>query len=307
MNAPTREVLCVPAPAKLNLFLHITGRRSDGYHELETLFQFLDFADEVQLTLRRDAVIERGRNLPGIRPEDDLCIRAARLLQQALATSLGVTVDVSKRVPMGGGLGGGSSDAASTLLGLNQLWEAGLSPEELALLGLQLGADIPVFIHGRAALAKGIGERLWPVDPPCPWYLVLIPPINVATAEIFAVPALTRNSAPLKIPGFVQEDEGGSTLGEFWGEFWRKTRNDCQQVVSGQYGVIRQALEWLSQCDTCWPQGRLTGTGSCVFAAFADRNSAELALATRPEGLDGFVAQGLNVSPAHLALSTGID
>ena len=290
----TGEILHLPAPAKLNLFLHITGRRDDGYHELETLFQFLDYADEVQLRLRDDGLIERGRALAGVPQAQDLSIRAAVLLQKKLTTPLGVTIDILKRLPLGGGLGGGSSDAASTLLGLNRLWRGGLGPGELAELGLQLGADVPVFIHGRAALAKGVGERLWSVEPPCPWYLVLIAPVNVSTEEVFNAPALTRNSQPLKIPGFVQN--AGAGLEDC--AFWAQTRNDCQQVVCERYPQIRRALEWLAEQDRVWPGGRLTGTGGCVFAAFAEQGLAEGALAKRPAGLDGFVARGLNVSPA---------
>ncbi len=289
------HALIVPAPAKLNLFLHITGRRSDGYHELETVFQFLDYADEVRLDLRKDAVIERVRALEHIPEEEDLSIRAARMLQKTHAGCPGARIEIIKRLPLGGGLGGGSSDAASTLLGLNELWQCGLGLEELAALGLQLGADVPVFIYGHAAFARGIGERLQPVNPPCPWYLVLIPEKNVSTEEIFATPALTRNSAPLKISGFVQGD--GDCFGD--GAFWAQTRNDCQQVVCERYACIRGALEWLSQCNTLWPGGRLTGTGACVFAAFAEKGQAERALSTRPKGLEGFIAQGLNVSPAH--------
>ncbi len=288
--------LILPAPAKLNLFLHITGRRGDGYHELETLFQFLDYADEVQLQLRHDGVIERGLDLADVPLKRDLSIRAALLLQEKLATPLGATIKIIKRLPLGGGLGGGSSDAASTLLGLNKLWRGGLGLSALAELGLQLGADVPVFIHGHAALARGVGERLWPVEPPCPWYLVLISPVNVSTEEIFNAPALTRNTAPLKIPGFVQSIAGGLK----GCTFWARTRNDCQQVVSGRYTQIHRALDWLAEQDSVWPGGRLTGTGGCVFTAFAEQNEAERALAARPAGLEGFVARGLNISPAHL-------
>ena len=290
------ETVILPAPAKLNLFLHITGRRGDGYHELETLFQFLDYADEVQLRLRGDGVIERGRDLRGVSPERDLSLRAAVLLQEKLASPLGVTLDVIKRLPLGGGLGGGSSDAASTLLGLNRLWRGGLGLGALAELGLQLGADVPVFVHGHAALARGVGERLWPVEPPCPWYLVLIPPMNVSTEEIFSTPALTRNTAPLKIPGFAKNLAGGLK----GCTFWARTHNDCQPVVCEHHAQIRSALDWLAKQDSVWPGGRLTGTGGCVFAAFAQQSIAENALAARPAGLGGFVARGLNVSPAHV-------
>jgi 4-diphosphocytidyl-2-C-methyl-D-erythritol kinase len=287
--------LVLPAPAKLNLFLHITGRRADGYHELETLFQFLDFADEVHLSLRDDGIIEQGQALEGVPREDDLTIRAAELLQQKLGTHLGVRIDIHKRLPLGGGLGGGSSDAATTLLGLNRLWQGGLNLDQLADLGLALGADVPVFIHGHSALAKGVGEQLWPADPPCYWYLVLIPPLNVSTKEIFSLSALTRNSAPLKIPGFVQ----GIADPSFGNAFWAQTRNDCQSVVSERYHGVQQALDWLEEQDTVWPGGRLTGTGACVFAAFAQKSTAERALSNCPTELGGFIAQGINISPVH--------
>lgn len=301
MSAAENQTLTVPAPAKLNLFLHITGRRADGYHELETLFQFLDFADEVHLCLRNDGVIERGRVLANVPEHQDLSIRAAVLLQRHLGTPLGARIDILKRLPLGGGLGGGSSDAASTLLGLNSLWQGGLGLGPLAELGLQLGADVPVFIHGHAALARGVGEQLSAAEPPCPWYLVLNPREKVSTAEIFALPALTRNSTPLKIPGFVQNVAAGFEDGAFWAQ----TRNDCQQVVAARYAGIRLALDWLENQASAWPGGRLTGTGGCVFAAFADEQAAQSALAARPAGMDGFVARGLNVSPAHAGWATG--
>ena len=266
-----------PAPAKLNLMLRVTGRRPDGYHELQTVFQFLDLADRLDFRLREDGVIRRETPLPGVAEEADLCLRAARLLQQEAGVGQGVEIRLHKHLPMGGGLGGGSSDAASVLVALNRLWGCGLDEAALAALGLRLGADVPVFVRGRAAWAEGVGERLEPVELERPWYLVLLPPCHVSTAEVFAAPELTRNSAPITIRAFIAGDR----------------RNDCLPVVRSRYPEIAQAIDWLGQ----FGEARLTGTGACVFAAFPERAQAEALLADRPPGLDGWVARGLNRSP----------
>lgn len=266
-----------PAPAKLNLFLHITGRRPDGYHLLQTVFQFLDYSDELRFTLRSDGVIRRLNELPGVPAEKDLVVRAAQLLQQESGSPLGADIHLSKQLPMGGGLGGGSSDAATVLVALNHLWNAGLGVEELASLGLRLGADVPVFVHGLATWAEGVGEQFTPVELPEPWFVVLIPPVSVSTAEIFAASELTRNSPPITIRAFLA-GEGG---------------NVCEPVVRNRYPAVAAALDWLGQ----YGAARMTGTGACVFAAFDQEARAREVFAMRPAGWQGFVARGCNRSP----------
>ena len=255
MNSP-REASAAgakpwPAPAKLNLFLHIVGRRPDGYHELQTCFQFVDLCDEITIEVRADGRIRRLAEIAGVPEEADLCVRAARALQAAAGCPLGADISVLKRIPMGGGLGGGSSDAATCLVALNHLWRLNWSEDELAALGLKLGADVPVFVRGRAAWAEGIGERLTPLYPPLAPpetnYLILKPNIGVGTAEVFQDPELTRNSAPITIHGFLAS--GG--------------RNDCLGVVRRRYPEVARALDWLSGFGAA----RLTGTGACVFLA----------------------------------------
>jgi 4-diphosphocytidyl-2-C-methyl-D-erythritol kinase len=266
-----------PAPAKLNLMLRIVGRRADGYHELQSVFQFVDHGDDIHLTVRADGRIHARHTLPGVSAEQDLTVRAARLLQAQTGCGLGADIRVVKRLPMGGGLGGGSSDAATVLMGLNHLWRTGLDEGTLAEMGLQLGADVPVFVRGHAAWAEGVGERLTPVELPEPWYLVVKPPCEVATAEIFRDPELTRNS-PL------------STIRDFLAGL---TTNDCLPVVEKRYPEVAKARAWLSQ----YGEARLTGTGSCVFAAFENAARAEEVLSAMPGGCQGFVARGLNRSP----------
>jgi 4-diphosphocytidyl-2-C-methyl-D-erythritol kinase len=270
-----------PAPAKLNLFLHILGRRPDGYHELQTCFQFVDLCDEITIEVRNDGRIRRITDMPGVAEEADLCVRAARALQAATGCSLGADIGVLKRTPMGGGLGGGSSDAATCLTALNQLWGLQRPKEDLAALGLKLGADVPVFIHGRAAWAEGVGERLTPLYPPLAPaesnYLIVKPNIGVSTAEIFQDPELTRNSAPITIHGFLAS--GG--------------RNDCVGVVRRRYPEVARALDWLS----AFGSARLTGTGACVFLACESMDRGREILGRLPPGLDGFLARGLNDSP----------
>jgi 4-diphosphocytidyl-2-C-methyl-D-erythritol kinase len=272
-----------PAPAKLNLFLHITGQRDDGYHLLQSVFQFLDYGDEISLDIRDDGVIQRINELPGVTPEQDLVVRAARLLQQQSSCKLGVAINVDKRLPMGGGLGGGSSDAATVLVALNHLWNTNLPLEQLDKIGLQLGADVPVFVHGHAAWAEGVGEILEPVELPEPWFLVVIPPVEVSTAEIFSDPQLTRDCRAIKIRDFLAGDGG----------------NVCQPVAARHYPEIAQALTWLGQ----FAEAKMTGTGSCIFAAFDTEAQAEAAYRQLPNGWRGFVAKGSNRSALHKRLA----
>ncbi len=270
-----------PAPAKLNLFLHITGRRADGYHELQTCFQFLDWCDELDFAVRSDGRIERGAGAPGVAPDADLCVRAARALQSAAGCSQGVEIAMVKRIPMGAGLGGGSSDAATTLVALNALWELGFSVNRLAEIGLRLGADVPVFVRGRAAFGEGVGERLTalvganaPVESN---YLILKPRVSISTAAVFQDPELTRNSAPITI--------AGSLTGAL--------KNDCEPVVRRRYPSVGAALDWLGQFGA----PRLTGTGACVFLGLDSlARCSELHAAVPPE-FDAWVARGLNDSP----------
>ena len=275
-----------PAPAKLNLFLHITGRRPDGYHLLQTVFQFLSIGDELDFDLRDDGRIIRVNPHAAIPLDHDLTIRAAKLLRQTAGCRQGVAIRLDKRLPIGGGLGGGSSDAATILVALDRLWGCGFSPAKLMALGLQLGADVPVFIRGHAAWAEGVGERLHPLKLPEPWFLVIKPPVEIATAQVFAAPELTRNCPPITITDFLSR--GGD--------------NVCEAVVRRRYPEVARVLDWLSD----FSEARLTGTGSCVFAAFEERAVAEDVQMRLPAGWQGFVAQGLNRSPlqARLAAET---
>lgn len=280
--------LRLPSPAKLNLFLHVTGRRADGYHELQTVFQLLDYGDTLEFEATDTPAIELAPSLPGVPDADNLVVRAARLLQSATGCRRGARIELTKRLPLGGGIGGGSSNAATTLLALNHLWRLGLSTTELAALGLQLGADVPVFVEGRSAWAEGVGERLQPVALGPRNYLILVPPCAVSTARIFSHEALTRNSSPITIAAFLRE--GG--------------RNDCEPVVRKLYPEVAFALDWLSGFNSAGMQDspRMTGTGACVFASFATRAEAESVARQVPAGYRGFVAQGVDVSPVHVAL-----
>jgi 4-diphosphocytidyl-2-C-methyl-D-erythritol kinase len=274
-----------PAPAKLNLFLHVTGRRPDGYHDLQTVFQLIDLHDDVAIEVREDGAIERPAGARGVPPESDLVVRAARALQEATGTSLGATIQVTKRIPMGGGLGGGSSDAATTLLALNQLWGTGLTREDLAGIGLRLGSDVPVFVHGASAWAEGRGERLEPVELPERWFVIVHPGVHVATAAVFQAPELTRNSPKLTMRAFFHA--GG--------------RNDCESVVRARFPEVAAALDWLAQSAPA----RLTGTGACVFAEFPRAADAERVAARVPDRWTSFVARGLNISPVLERLRRG--
>ena len=266
-----------PAPAKLNLLLRIVGRRADGYHLLQTVFQFVDIADQLSFNLRADGVIKRASPLEGVSEDQDLVVRAARLLQQETGATLGAEIKLDKRLPMGGGLGGGSSDAATTLVALNALWETGLTEGRLAELGLTLGADVPVFIRGYAAWGEGVGETLTAVDLPEPWYLILVPACHVSTAAIFSDPNLNRDSPPITLDDFLSGC----------------IDNNCLPVVSERYPEVAHALEWLGQ----HAEARLTGTGGCVFAAFESEDKARQVLKQVPEQYQGLLARGLNCSP----------
>ncbi|MGB1952113.1 MAG: 4-(cytidine 5'-diphospho)-2-C-methyl-D-erythritol kinase [Marinobacter sp.] len=279
----------LPSPAKLNLCLHIVGRRPDGYHELQTLFQFLDYGDHI--TFEPAAGGEPGIRLktpiPGVADDDNLILRAARLLAGNREPDLpGITLSVSKRLPMGGGLGGGSSNAATVLLGLNHYWQLGRSLDQLADLGLQLGADVPVFVRGHAAWGEGVGERLTPASPPQDWFLVLKPACDINTGKIFSEQGLTRNTPRIKIaPAF----EGDAS----------RYRNDCEDVVRKLYPEVNQSLKWLSQ----FGPARLTGTGACIFGRFPTESAARIIWESKPSGITGFVAQGVNISPLHTKLT----
>ena len=268
------------APAKLNLFLHVVGRRSDGYHLLQTVFRFIDFSDQVKLTIRDDGKIQLNTPILGVPAEKNLCIQAAQLLQKESGTSLGVEIFLEKIIPMGGGLGGGSSDAATTLLALNRLWDLNWSKERLMGLGLNLGADVPVFIFGENAFAEGVGEKLKPIKLLPAWYLVLTPPVHVSTADIFASKELTRNTIPVRIPPF------SVGLGH----------NDLESVVCLAYPEVARHLEWLRQLDRT-TMVAMTGSGACVFAEFITESAARMALASVPIDMSGFVVQGLDRHP----------
>lgn len=273
-----------PAPAKLNLFLHVTGRRPDGYHELQTVFQLVELADALAFDITADGSIERADDpaeaacgLREVPPDQDLCVRAARALQVATGCRKGAVIRVRKRIPMGGGLGGGSSDAATTLRVLDLLWGTRFPLDALCDLGRQLGADVPVFVRGESAWAEGVGERLTPLPLPERWFLIIHPGVAVPTREIFQAPELTRNSAVLTIPALFEQ--GG--------------RNDCEPVVRARYGAVAEALDWLAG----FAPSRLTGTGSCLFARFDSAAAAERVAARVPDQWRAWVARGLQRSP----------
>jgi 4-diphosphocytidyl-2-C-methyl-D-erythritol kinase len=266
-----------PAPAKLNLMLRITGRRDDGYHLLQTVFQFVDYGDRLAFEPRADGAIVHANPLPDVEPDKDLTVRAARLLQHHTGCGQGAEIWIDKRLPMGGGLGGGSSDAATVLRALDRIWDTRLPAEELAALGLSLGADVPVFVRGHAAWAEGVGERLTPIEIDEPWYVIIDPQVTVSTAEVFAAPELTRDSPALTIRDFLS---GGG-------------ENVFEPVVLPRYPGVRDAFEWLNR----HARARLTGSGGCVFAAFRSRVEAEAVLVDLPARWQGFVALGRNRSP----------
>ncbi len=265
-----------PAPAKLNLFLHVLGRRNDGYHELQTVFRFLDYGDELTFDAREDGKVTRQGN-DDIPASDDLCVRAARLLQNVTGTSAGSHIRIIKRIPIGGGLGGGSSDAATALIALNRIWRLGLSTAELMELGLRLGADVPVFVAGRTAWAEGVGERLSPLTLADQRYLVLVPPVSVSTARIFAGYKLTPDSHPITIRDFL------AGMG----------RNDLESVVTELYPEVGIVLRWLGRYGAV----RMTGTGSSVFVPIDSEEQGRRILAARPPECRGFIARGVDFHP----------
>ncbi|MDM2759603.1 4-(cytidine 5'-diphospho)-2-C-methyl-D-erythritol kinase [Citrobacter freundii] len=277
-----------PSPAKLNLFLYITGQRADGYHTLQTLFQFLDYGDTIDITPRSDGEIHLLTPVEGVAHEDNLIVRAARSLMKAASESnrlpkgSGADISIDKRLPMGGGLGGGSSNAATVLVALNHLWQCGLSVDELAALGLTLGADVPVFVRGHAAFAEGVGEILTPVEPEEKWYLVAHPGVSIPTPVIFNDPDLPRNTPKRSIKTLLKCEFD----------------NDCEVIARKRFREVDAALSWLLE----YAPSRLTGTGACVFAEFDTESRARQVLEQAPEWLKGFVAKGVNLSPLHRAL-----
>jgi len=272
--------ITLPAPAKLNLFLHITGRRADGYHTLQTLFALLDHGDVLHFETTGDGVIHVTPPLPGVPEEQNLIYRAARLLQASTQCASGARITLDKRLPMGGGIGGGSSDAATTLIALNHLWGTGLDTDRLAGLGLQLGADVPVFVRGRSAWAEGIGEIIYPADVVENWYVVLKPACEISTRELFSHPALTRDTPAIKLP---------ATQTQY-------SRNDCERTVRRLYKEVDEAIDWLHNFGNC----RLTGTGSCIFLECESREKAEYVLHESP--YQGFIAKAVNESPVYREL-----
>lgn len=278
-------MLTFPAPAKINLFLHVVGRRPDGYHLLQTVFRFLNFSDQLGFEVRTDGVIKLQTPIAGVPEENDLCVRAASLLKQRSGTDQGVDIFLQKKIPMGGGLGGGSSDAATTLLALNQLWGINWSKDQLLELGLQLGADVPVFIFGESAFAEGIGEKLVPIKLSPAWYLVLVPAVNVSTAEVFTSKELTRNTIPIKIPPFSIE----------------QGHNDLESVVCRMYPEVARCLEWLKQLENTTIV-RMSGSGACVFAEFSAEHDAQAALARVPDDMKGFMVNGLDYHPMGISV-----
>jgi|TARA_B110000503_G_scaffold53778_1_gene86355 4-diphosphocytidyl-2-C-methyl-D-erythritol kinase len=269
--------LSLPSPSKINLFLHITGRRENGYHTLQTLFQLLDYGDRLDIESDRSGKIQLLSPMKNVPDKDNLIFLAAQAIQKYTGCALGAKISLDKRLPIGGGLGGGSSNAATTLLGLNVAWRLNLSNDELLKIGANMGADIPVFIFGYTAWAEGIGEELTAIERPTEWFLVLIPNTHISTAEIFAHQSLTRNTHPIKIPAFIEN--GG--------------KNDCQPVAEALYPEVKKARQWLDQ----FAYARLTGTGACLFASFASETEAKLVLKQIPMPWQGFVAKGINKSP----------
>ena len=273
------------APAKLNLFLHVTGRRSDGYHLLQSVFVLVDRCDTLRIAVRDDGAVRRVNDVPGVPEETDLAVRAARALQAVTGCTRGADIEVEKRIPMGAGLGGGSSDAATVLLVLDRLWKLDLGVERLQQVGLALGADVPFFVGGRNAWVEGIGERVVPLEIPPRWYVVLVPPVHVATREIFAAPELTRDREPLKMEDFSAQPQPGLV-------------NDLEPVAVARYPQVRSHLQWLRQ----YGSARMTGSGGCVFAGFDSRDAAQRVMDALPAPMQGFIAQGLTQHPLRAQL-----
>ncbi len=275
--AQQTDLMWWPSPAKLNLFLHITGRYSNGYHQLQSLFQLLDVGDQLAFEVTETPAIQLVTPMAGISEQDNLIYRAARLLQQHTSVAQGVAIHIDKQLPMGGGIGGGSSNAATTLVALNHLWHCGLDEQSLADLGLQLGADVPVFVRGHTAFAEGVGEKITPVKVAGDWYLVVNPGIHVSTPAVFGEPDLPRDTAPIA-----------------WQDYtFEKTRNDCQQIVGKRHPEVAKLLQWLVH----YAPSRMTGTGACVFATFSNEAAARTVQAKLPAHWTGFVARGVAQSP----------
>lgn len=268
-----------PSPAKLNLFLYITGQRPNGYHDLQTLFQFVDYGDSLSFTVRDDSAIVLTTPTDGVADDENLVIRAARLLQSHAGVSMGAEISLQKRIPMGGGLGGGSSNAATVLIALNTLWNCGYSDTELAQLGIRLGADVPVFVTGHAAFAEGVGEILHPVEPPEKWFLIAHPGVSIPTPVIFGDPELTRNTPKRTVNVLLNTPYA----------------NDCEPIARKRFYEVEQLLSWLLE----YAPSRLTGTGACVFAEFDTESAARHVLDKAPSWMRGFVAKGVNISPLH--------
>jgi 4-diphosphocytidyl-2-C-methyl-D-erythritol kinase len=305
--------LTCPAPAKLNLFLHVVGRRQDGYHLLQTLFRFISLHDILHYSLRGDSAVHRTNSIEGVAEEQDLCVRAARLLQSETGCRLGVDITLEKHIPMGGGLGGGSSDAATTLIALNRLWALGLPRKRLMQLGLRLGADVPVFVFGENAFAEGVGEELQAYSLPEAWYVVLFPPVHVPTAEVFSHPELTRDTVSITMRALERQQK--QQLRHVTGEvsrLWEQQpscsslnggvssnvsgqllRNDLQSVVCNLYPEVARYLASLGD----FGRAMMTGSGACVFAEFVSRSEAEAVLQKFPHEMRGVVAQGLAKHP----------
>lgn len=281
MTTQIPQTLTLPAPAKLNLFLHILGQRSDGYHNLQTVFQLLDFGDELTITRTSTPEITIEPYIDGLPTNENLIYKAAKLLQnqQNPPITLGAHIHLTKKLPMGGGIGGGSSNAATTLLALNTLWQTQLAIDELAELGRQLGADVPVFVRGHSAWAEGIGEQIAPINLPEKWFLVLTPDCHVSTKQIFLHKELTRGTSPITVAAFLRR--GG--------------KNDCQALVEKLFPQVRDAVDWLNH----YADAQLTGTGACVFASFDSKSDAANVFAKKPNNLHGFIARGTNLSTVH--------
>ncbi|MCK3657365.1 4-(cytidine 5'-diphospho)-2-C-methyl-D-erythritol kinase [Pasteurellaceae bacterium Pebbles2] len=268
-----------PSPAKLNLFLYINAKRADGYHELQTLFQFLDYGDWLEISLRDDDKICLSPEIPHLKTEDNLIYRAAKALQQAANIQRGANIHLDKILPMGGGVGGGSSNAATALVALNYLWQAQLSQAQLMEIGVKLGADVPIFIDGHAAFAEGVGEKITPCEPDEKWYVVLKPDISISTAVVFQDPNLPRNTPKKPLSTLLTE----------------KYTNDCEKVVRNHYPEVEEVLSWLLK----YAPARLTGTGACVFAEFNSEQAAQAVFNSKPTKFNGFVAKACNLSPLH--------
>jgi len=288
LNTFINKAIEFPSPAKINLFLHIVGQRSDGYHNLETLFQFIDHNDLLTITATEDPAIDLLTPIEGVANDDNLIIKAARLLKNKSNTSFGAKISINKILPMGGGLGGGSSNAATVLVALNTLWQCQLSLSDLAILGLSLGADVPIFIHGFSAFAQGIGEQLTPIEPLEHWYLITKPECSISTAEVFTAKDLPRNTKELSLLDLNTSDFINDNF-----------HNDCQTFVIKHYPEVAKLLAWLVE----YAPSRMTGTGACVFTRFSCQKEAHRFQAKLPKGISSFVARGLNKSPLCSAIA----